>query len=122
MQQTKIPPTQCPFCQSVIRKIEGGISKRTGKPYKTFYTCSNKACNYTWHYPKTEQDTTQNTQNTSQGKANLTELTAVLKELNKNVKLLTWAIKNNPVIWPENKEKEDEELVDRKVIEDEIPF
>jgi len=35
-----------------MRKIPGGISKKTGKSYDEFYACSNAGCSYTWNPPK----------------------------------------------------------------------
>lgn len=39
-------PKQCPICQSSIKLIPAGVSKRTGKPYNEFYACSNRTCDY----------------------------------------------------------------------------
>ena len=45
-------PTKCPICGNPLKRIEGGISKRTGKPYSAFWACSNRDCDYTWNEPK----------------------------------------------------------------------
>ena len=49
MPKEEIIPTNCPFCQSEVRKIPAGVSKRTGKPYKEFWACENRSCNYVYH-------------------------------------------------------------------------
>lgn len=48
-------PTQCPYCQSSIRYIKAGVSKRTGKPYNEFWACENRDCKFTWHPNKKPQ-------------------------------------------------------------------
>jgi len=40
-------PEVCPVCQSQIKKIAGGISKRTKKKYRTFWACSDWKCSFT---------------------------------------------------------------------------
>ena len=42
------PPTQCPVCQSAIKHIPAGISRKTGKPYNEFWSCINRNCDFTW--------------------------------------------------------------------------
>ncbi len=34
----------CPICQSNMRLIPSGFSKKTGKPYQAFYGCSVREC------------------------------------------------------------------------------
>lgn len=36
----------CPTCNSAIKIIPAGISKKTGKPYNSFQACSNRECSY----------------------------------------------------------------------------
>ena len=36
----------CPQCSKDLRRVNGGISKRTGKPYNAFWSC-DKECGYT---------------------------------------------------------------------------
>jgi len=36
----------CPQCNSEVKQIPSGVSRKTGKPYNAFLACSNKACNY----------------------------------------------------------------------------
>ena len=43
MQETKI----CDMCQSPMRFIKSGVSKRTGKAYSAFYACENPDCKHT---------------------------------------------------------------------------
>ena len=38
---------QCPMCQSEMKLIPPGTSKKTGKPYKGFYACQNQQCKHT---------------------------------------------------------------------------
>ena len=45
-------PKFCPNCESEIRFIQAGISKRTGKRYGEFYGCSNRDCNFTLRVEK----------------------------------------------------------------------
>jgi len=40
-------PKTCPICKSEIKEIPGGVSKRTGRKYRTFWVCSNKECSFT---------------------------------------------------------------------------
>ena len=42
------PPTTCPFCQSSIKYIPAGISKKNHKPYNEFWACNNRDCNFSW--------------------------------------------------------------------------
>ena len=46
------PPIQCPKCNSNIKRIPGGISKRTGKSFDEFWACENRDCDFTWNRPK----------------------------------------------------------------------
>ena len=39
--------TNCPKCGSEIKRVPSGVSKRTGKPYNAFYSCSSRECDYT---------------------------------------------------------------------------
>ena len=55
MPENNQPPIICPFCQSPVREIPAGVSKRTGKPYNRFWACSNRDCSFTW---RPEQKTT----------------------------------------------------------------
>ena len=34
----------CPKCQSPIKTVPAGVSKRTGQPYNAFQACSNRDC------------------------------------------------------------------------------
>jgi ribosomal protein L37AE/L43A len=52
------PPIQCPICQSGIRHVPSGISKKTGKPYNEFWSCRNMDCNFTWRGAKSAPKTT----------------------------------------------------------------
>ena len=45
-------PNVCPFCQSALKHIPAGISKKTGKPYSEFWSCINKDCKFTWSAKK----------------------------------------------------------------------
>jgi hypothetical protein len=49
------PPSRCPNCDSPIRHVPAGISKKTGKPYEEFWSCDNRDCNFTWNRPKPKQ-------------------------------------------------------------------
>jgi DNA-directed RNA polymerase subunit M/transcription elongation factor TFIIS len=40
---------KCPKCGSEMKLIPAGISKKTGKPYKAFFSCKN--CGYTMNVP-----------------------------------------------------------------------
>ena len=37
---------QCPQCQSDIKTIPAGVSKKNGKPYNAFQACSNRNCDF----------------------------------------------------------------------------
>jgi len=54
------PPSNCPACQSPVKHIPEGISKKTGKKYREFWACENRNCNFTWNKPeeKPQQQTT----------------------------------------------------------------
>ena len=41
-------PTACAICQSPMRYVAAGVSKKTNRPYDAFYSCENRECNYTW--------------------------------------------------------------------------
>ena len=43
--------TNCPVCQSPIKTVPAGISKKNGQPYQAFQACSNRQC--TWKPEKT---------------------------------------------------------------------
>lgn len=36
----------CPECQSPIKTVPAGVSKKTGKPYDSFQCCSNRECGW----------------------------------------------------------------------------
>ena len=37
---------QCPVCNSEIKNIPAGVSKKTGKSYNAFSVCSNPQCGF----------------------------------------------------------------------------
>lgn len=37
----------CPKCNSALKLIPSGISKKTNKPYSAFLACSSQSCGYT---------------------------------------------------------------------------
>ena len=43
------PPMVCPECFGPVKRIAGGISRRTGNKYSTFYACKN--CEFTYNKP-----------------------------------------------------------------------
>ena len=49
------PPISCPNCQSPIKYVPAGVSKRTGKPYNEFWSCRNPDCSFTWRPDKIKQ-------------------------------------------------------------------
>ncbi len=51
-------PTNCPFCQAEVREVPAGVSRRTGKPYKAFWACSNRSCDYIYHSGEDKPQTT----------------------------------------------------------------
>ncbi len=44
-------PSQCPYCESAIKYIPAGVSRKTGKYYNEFWACENRNCNFTWRIP-----------------------------------------------------------------------
>ena len=36
----------CPICGQELRFVPAGVSKRTGKKYDAFYSCSDRKCGY----------------------------------------------------------------------------
>lgn len=44
----------CPSCNSPLKNIPAGVSKKTGKPYPAFQACSNN-CGWKPEKPKTYQ-------------------------------------------------------------------
>lgn len=46
------PPLQCPICESAVKHIPAGISKKTGKPYNEFWSCISMECSFTWRPQK----------------------------------------------------------------------
>ena len=48
----------CPNCGYALAYIKGGVSRRTGKTFSAFYSCSNEACNYTENPPAEPQEPT----------------------------------------------------------------
>ena len=49
--ENELVPNNCPHCESEVKKIPAGISKKTRKPYNEFWACSNRDCDYTWNSP-----------------------------------------------------------------------
>lgn len=41
-------PIQCPLCDSAIKHIPAGVSKKSGKPYSEFWACISRDCQFTW--------------------------------------------------------------------------
>lgn len=52
MKQETRPPAVCPYCETVVRHIPAGVSKKSGKAYNEFWGCKNMDCDYTWSPPK----------------------------------------------------------------------
>jgi len=44
------PPIKCETCGAPINHIPAGISRKTGKPYKEFWSCSQR-CGFSWRLP-----------------------------------------------------------------------
>ena len=42
----------CPKCQSEVKTVPAGVSKRTGRPYNAFQACSNRECDFKPEQPK----------------------------------------------------------------------
>ena len=42
----KYLPEKCPMCDDEIKEIPAGISKTSGKPYRTFWVCNNPDCSF----------------------------------------------------------------------------
>ena len=51
------PPNRCPKCDNPIKVVPSGISKRTGKPYSSFLSCTNRDCDYTARLTDKPQNT-----------------------------------------------------------------
>jgi len=49
----------CPQCGEQMRLVPAGVSKRTGKKYPAFYSCSNRECGHTENLPKTPEQAPQ---------------------------------------------------------------
>ena len=49
-------PENCPYddCGKPIKHVPAGVSKKTGKPYGEFWSCSNYECDFTWRPSKTQ--------------------------------------------------------------------
>ena len=45
-----------------MRLVPAGVSKKTGKPYREFYSCPNKSCGATFN-PKSDNPPTGSAQN-----------------------------------------------------------
>ena len=45
----------CPKCNSEIKVVPSGTSKRTGKPYSSFLSCTNRECDYTAQIDKPQE-------------------------------------------------------------------
>ena len=37
----------CPKCDSPIKRVPAGVSRKTGKPYDAFMACEDRNCDYT---------------------------------------------------------------------------
>jgi uncharacterized protein with PIN domain len=47
-EKTTIPVNKvCPLCGTELKFVAAGISKKTGKSYKAFFSCENPICKYT---------------------------------------------------------------------------
>lgn len=49
----EIAPTTCPQGGSPIKYVSAGISRKTGKNYSEFWSCSNR-CGFTWRKGKSQ--------------------------------------------------------------------
>ena len=68
--------SQCPKCGSDIKRVPAGVSKRTGKPYNAFLSCTNRECDYT---ARSNQPTTKS----SSGQIIMEELAGINARLDK---------------------------------------
>lgn len=51
---------KCFYCGSPVKFIPAGVSKRTGKPYDRFYSCTNKTCGRTMNPHMIESESSLN--------------------------------------------------------------
>ena len=68
----------CPVCNSPVKTVLAGISRKTGKPYDTFQVCSNNECN--WKPPKQVKAPT------TSSNPQLDRIIVLLEELVENMK------------------------------------
>lgn len=48
-----LPPINCPQCGNPIKYVAAGISRKTGKKYSEFWSCSQR-CGFTWRADRIE--------------------------------------------------------------------
>ena len=80
-------PTICPNCGNNIRYVPAGISKRTGRSYGEFLSCSDRNCEFTWRKPREQQ------QKIDGGALLMDELQNGFKEVNERLdKLIAFVV------------------------------
>lgn len=99
-------PINCPICQSPIRHIPAGISKRTNKPYDEFWACSNRDCKYIYN---PERQPKPAAQKEPQPKSDTQLILDKLEEIRK-------AIEKSVVIYPDNPPQSDDGYKNREQV------
>lgn len=74
---------KCPKCQSDTKVVPAGVSKKSGKAYPAFTTCTNRECDYTanTNIGNTSQSTSQTPQDVPQGGSILNQVVEVLEAI-----------------------------------------
>ena len=109
---TEQGPTQCPLCQSAVKLVPAGISKRTGRPYQEFYSCINRDCDYTYRPPKRGNPKMAGVAEGDQGEKIIQALRQIYAEIELlkagNIKIIKQLeeLEKRSVIYPDKNEKE----------------
>ena len=107
---TKTPPVHCPICQSEIRHVPGGISKKTNKPYSEFWSCENKECDFTWNKPKPGNSQNRGWEKEQdQGEKIIGMLTTLLTEFQKMSECLD-RLEKYSVIYPQGGKNDEKDM------------
>jgi len=102
---------QCPQCGNPMKFIKGGISKKTGNPYNSFWSCGQ--CKFTANIETKAVPQGQSTKQ-PQTVAGITQIIALLGEIRDLLKT------NNAQFDEPNAQLQ--EQADNEINPDEIPF
>ena len=89
---TELTPTNCEVCGAPVKFIPSGISRKTGKRYSEFWSCSAR-CGWTWRPPKELKPISKNNTAELLLMKEVQELKEGLKIINENIKKIIEMLK-----------------------------